>query len=906
MKFADGIQVATLASVDCNTEDTGVQVKRKQPRYESTAVSLRQRREQLIAAFQKSAADDFLYQHTRILDEYFREQFENSKVGPRIGINQNPYVFIALGGYGRGEQCVHSDVDLLFLFQKKVSREAENLIREIVYPLWDIGMDVGYATRNLKECLSLAAKDMEILTPLLDARFVCGMSPLYSDLKEQLHRKILSRQTAKIVAWLIESNHRRHIQYGDSTYRLEPNLKEGAGGLRDYHTMLWLGRIQHQIENRRDLEYFGKLSHDEYRRLNEALVFIWNVRNHLHLICGRKCDQLHFENQLRLAELLDYKQTNGLQPVEHFLSELHGHMGFIKQQHLMFLYEMGYVTRGKPRKRPFKKTRIDGLAVNREMLDFASPKAVLRSPNLLVRIFEESLRLKIPLSPEAKRVVKDFGDRIDATYANAPETVRAFERILVSPAQTFNVLREMLNTGFLQRFIPAFSHVTDRIQYDEYHLYPVDKHLLRTVQALKNFAQSQSEMEQLCGRIYKELKNRKLLLWAALLHDIGKGTGEDDHSLSGGRLVETILTDKGMRGKDVDTVRFLVEKHLFLIKTATRRDIHDEETAILCAREIEKPERLKMLYLLTVADCKSTGPNAWNDWTASLLRDFFLKVLNVLEKAELASHEVVANSKNKISRALAAADSEQERADMAPVLEALSPRYLLYTTADQILEDIRRYGRLGEKAFVWDITRSAQSGTRTVKICAKDRPGLFSKIAGVFTLNNIDIIDAQIFTWRNQIAMDIFEVRPPPDKLFEEERWMRASENLNAALDGTLDLVAGLRRKISGLRRRKTLPTSRPHRIVVDNTSSSFFTIVEVFTNDYPGLLFNITDALYSCHLDIWVAKIATKVDQVVDVFYVRDFDGQKVDRPDQEAEIRAAIGDRLLPKAPDRKDANR
>jgi len=876
-----------------------VQVKRRQNLYENAAALLQKRRDDLIASFQKGAVAGFLTQHTRILDEYFREQFENSEVGPRIGISQNPYAFIALGGYGRGEQCVHSDVDLLFLFQKKISRDAEDLIREIVYPLWDIGLDVGYATRTLKECMSLAAKDYEILTPLLDARFVCGMSPLYSELKERLHRKILSRKSGKVVTWLIESNRQRHLQYGDSTYRLEPNLKEGGGGLRDYHTMLWLARIQYKYENRRDLEYFGKLSHDEYRRLNQALQFIWQVRNHLHLICGRKCDQLHFENQLRVAEVLEYKKTNGLQPVEHFLGVLHGHMGFIKQQHLMFLYEMGYITRGKPRKRPSKKTRIDGLAVNREMLDFASPETVLKRPELMILVFQESLRLKIPLSPEAKRIVQEFGHRIDTNFANAPETVKAFERILVSPSPTFNVLREMLNTGFLERFIPAFHEVTNRIQYDEYHLYPVDKHLLRTVQTLKNFGQSESEMEQLYGRIYKDLKNRKPLLWAALLHDIGKGAGEDDHSISGGQLAERILTDKGMRAKDIDTVRFLVEKHLFLIKTATRRDIHDEETAILCAREIVDPQRLKMLYLLTVADCMSTGPNAWNDWTASLLRDFFLKVLNILEKGELASREAVADSKNKIDRALEAAVSEQEREEIAPILEVLSPRYLLYATTDQILEDIRRYRRLGEKDFVWDVTRSAHSDTRTVKICAKDRPGLFSSIAGVFTLNNIDIVDAQIFTWRNQIAMDIFEVRPPPDKLFEEERWVRAADNLNAALDGTLDLATALRNKLTGIRRRKRPPARRPHRIVVDNSSSSFFTIVEVFTDDYPGLLFNITDALYRCQLDIWVAKIATKVDQVVDVFYVRDFDGQKVDRPEQEEEIRAAVGERLLPDVP-------
>ena len=244
---------------------------------------------------------------------------------------------------------------------------------------------------------------------------------------------------------------------------------------------------------------------------------------------------------------------------------------------------------------------------------------------------------------------------------------------------------------------------------------------------------------------------------------------------------------------------------------------------------------------------------------------------------------------------LASAASGQDHDELAKIFSVLSPRYLNYATTDQILEDIGRYQRLGSKDFVWNVTRAADSQTRTVKICAKDRPGLFSKIAGVFTLNSIDIIDARIFTWRNKIAVDIFEVKPPPDQLFEEDRWSRAEKNLSDALVDRLDLATALRKKVSGFRRRKSPPVRRPHRIIVDNSASKFYTIIEVFTNDYRGLLFNITDALFHCRLDIWVSKIATKVDPVVDVFYVRDFDGQKVEAPEQVAEIKASIEKRLI-----------
>jgi [protein-PII] uridylyltransferase len=858
--------------------------------------SLQKKRERLIKRFSEIDSTAFLTQHTRMIDEYFQQSFEASMVGPRIGIDKNPYTFIALGGYGRGEQCLHSDIDLLFLFKNKIPDAADNLIQEIIYPLWDIGLKVGYAARSFKECLQLAAKDYEVLTPLLDARFICGISALYSELTQQLHKRLLTRQSRRIINWLIDSNRQRHKHFGDSTYRLEPNLKEGRGGLRDYHTMLWMARIKFQLKHRRDLKYSGILSHDEFQHLSRALSFIWKVRNRLHMITGRKCDQLHFENQIKLAESLSYEKGNGQHPVENFLAELHGQMDFIKQQHLMFLYELGYATQGRPRKMPAKKTKVKGLIVKKDMLNFSSLKKILRTPHLLIQIFEESVRLKIPLSSEAKRLVREFGYLVDENFSAAPLTIKSFGRILLAPAPTFNVLKEMLNTGFLIRLIPEFEEIVNRIQYDEYHLYPVDKHLLRTVQTIKNFSRSEdAQLEPLCRKLYRELKKRKLLLWGALLHDIGKGKSGKKHAQTGAEMVRAILAPKGFNANEIETVSFLVKNHLFLINNATRRDIFDEETAIACAREIANIERLKMLYLLTVADSKSTGPHAWNEWTATLLRDLFLKVLSILEKGELASREAIADFTAKKEFVLNSATSKKKRQELVELFSVLSPRYLLYATSDQILEDIARYRRLAKNDFVWDITRTADPYRRTVKICAHDRPGLFSKIAGVFTLNNIDIIDAQIFTWRNKIAVDIFEVKPPPDLVFEDERWARAEENLKFALGKQLNLTAALKNKVSRYGTKKRPTAIRPHRVIVDNTSSSFFTIVEVFSYDFPGLLYSITDALYRCRLDIWVAKISTKVDQVVDVFYVRDFNGQKAASPQQEDLIKTAIKEKLF-----------
>ena len=851
--------------------------------------TLQQNRELLVSEFLKGRTTDFLDQNALVLDHYFHESYERSAAGLKIGITGNPYAVVALGGYGRGEQCIHSDVDILLLFEKKVPAQAEDLIVDIIYPLWDLGLDVGHATRSVEECAEIAERDIEVLTSLLDARFVCGMSLLYSKLMERLRKKLILKYPEKFISLLVERNQKRHEHFGDSAYLLEPNLKEGQGGLRDYHTILWIARIKADIKQPRDLEYYGCFSHEEFSSLTKALGFIWSVRNRLHHLAGRKCDQLHFEHQIKLADALNFKKDNGQQPVEIFLGELHGQMEFIKQQYLMFLHEPENTGTQKGRKKTGGQTRTEGLEIKRGMLCFASPEAILNTPELLIKIFKESARLKLPLSAESKRLVRDFLHIVDRDFRTSASVVRTFERILVTPLSQFNVLNEMLNTGFLVRFIPEFGGIVNRIQYDEYHVYPVDKHLLRTVRTIKNFGTPEDPVTNpLCGEIYNELTDKKLLLWAALLHDIGKGEAGDGHSEKGEKIVRGILEEKGYSSREIETVAFLVREHLLLIKTATRRDTNDEETALFCAKKIKSPEDLKMLYLLTVADCISTGPKAWNEWTEILLTGFFLKILNILEKGELASSEAIVLIENKKREVLnSAAIPEQESEQL---LNVMSPRYLLYTSASEIRDHIRLCKKMGNAAFIWDIAKSPDTNTRTVTVCAKDAPGLFSKIAGIFTLNNIDILNARVYTWRNNIALDIFNVMPPPDQLFEKEKWDRAEGHLHAALSGKLNIADAIREKDAAYGPPKPHISDKPPRIEVDNTSSAFFTIIEVFTYDFPGLLFRITDALFKFRLDVWFSNIATKADQVVDVFYVRDFDGQKADSPDQVGAIRANL----------------
>ena len=699
--------------------------------HEPAAESLRSKTAALVSQFLNNEDTTFIKQYSRIIDEYFRESFEKSIVGPRLILKKHPFAIIALGGYGREEQCIHSDIDLLFLFEKRVPEAVEDLIREMVYPLWDLGLDVGHATRTLKECISIAKEDIEVLTSLLDARFVCGMSPLFSKLLDQFRKKIIKRHENKIVAGLIERNRQRHKYFGDSAYLLEANLKEGQGGLRDYHTMLWIARIKSNLKQYRDLEYHGYLSHDEFQSLVESLTFIWNVRNRLHHIAGRKCDQLHFEFQIKMAEALKFKKENGQTPVEIFLSQLHGHMETLKQHYLMLMYELGYSkTSLRRRRKRAADTLIKGLNVTKDgMLNFESPEKILSTPNLLMKIFEESAELKIPLSAEAKRLVKEFDYLVDDHFSSSPPNVKSFERILTASAPTFNALNEMLNAGFLVRFIPEMKDIINRIQYDEYHLYPVDRHSLRAVDIIKKIGTpDDTAKDPLCVDLYKKLKTRTLLLWAALLHDIGKGDAGANHSESGAKMARSILIRKGYKPEYAETVSFLIEHHLLLIKAATRRDILDEETALYCARKIKDVRRLEMLYILTAADSMATGPKAWNDWVSALLRDLFFKVLNILEKGELATLEAVEIVDKKIATIVRSSPDGKAKKKVESLLGIMSPRYLLYTPADKILEHAELYRHMGNAEFVWNVAHPSRSNTRTVTICAHDRPGLFSKI----------------------------------------------------------------------------------------------------------------------------------------------------------------------------------
>ena len=853
-------------------------------------------KERLIGRFLAGTDEDlFLHEHTELLDEYFRESYARSRVGPQMRMERNPCAFVALGGYGRREQCLRSDVDLLLLFRRQVPDGADELVREIVYPLWDAGLEVGHATRSLGECLQLAGKDFEVLTSLLDARFLCGFSPLYTELALALNDRVLPGHARPYLQWLVKRNRERHDRFGDSTYLLEPNLKEGQGGLRDYHALTWMALTAYRTRDPAELARTGRITEAEFTALTGAISLISKVRNRLHQMTGRKCDRLYFEYQVELARALGFRDRGGRQAVEHCLGTLHGHMEFLKQLYLVFEGKTAPRRPGfaLPRVRA-ARLRTRGLRKVQGTLDFQSPATLDETPFLLLKIFEQSLHQNVPLSLEARRTVRESLYLVDRGFRDARPTADTFRRILTAPASTTDPLPEMLQTGFLASFLPEMKGIVNLIQYDEYHLYPVDRHSLRTVQVLKGFGgraagPAAAGEDALARQLFRELEDPEPLFWAALLHDVGKGSGAADHAERGARIARKVAARMRLDPEASDRICFLVREHLALVKTATQRDIQEERVVLQFARRFRDARDLVLLYLLTVADARATGPKAWSSWIDTLLKELFFKTRNLLEKGEALAAAAAAQTAEKKRLELRKLAPHIPAQDLDRLVETMAPRYLLYTPAADILRHLDLLQALSSRPCALE-HRTAGPDLRTVTVCAWDRPGLFSKIAGVFTLHNLGIHEAGIFTWGNGVALDIFTVQAPPDLLREEETWAAVERDLLAALSGELDLEAAVDRKIRQYRRTGRRPAARPDKVVVDNRESDFFTIVEVATQDRPGLLYKITRALFRCDADVRVAKIAARVDQVLDIFYVRDVHGQKMDGPAQEEALREAI----------------
>jgi [protein-PII] uridylyltransferase len=856
---------------------------------------LRQSRESLLARFARGDASSvFLESYSGIMDHYFRRRLEESAIGQALFRKKHALALVAMGGYGRGELCVHSDIDIMILFGTKIPGEARKLADEFFFPLWDLGLDLGYATRTIKDCLGLAKDDFEVLTSIMDARFVCGDSTLYLTLMDKINGRLGDKKAVEFARWLEDQDKLRVQRFGDASDLLEPNLKEGIGGLRDYHHMLWLARALYGLRAPRDLEYHGQLSHREFVDLNEDLHFIWLTRNHLHQLSGRANDRLSFEYQEPISLRLGFRNEAHTMGVEQFLGRLHATMAGVKAIHRSFS-RSHMPLKTQPRRRASSPALPEGLHMSNEQIHFHGATSILSDPLLLFEVFFQSAQTGCELSMEATRLVKEFLFLVDDPFRSARQSVDAFLKIINDPNGHL-ALDQMHEAGFLETFIPELGHVRDRVQFDTYHIYPVGRHIIETYRYLSTLGQ---ENEILLLDLFSELGDPEPLKLAGIFHDIGK-TG-NDHARRGATIAEKILNRFGYDVYKTGMILFLIRNHLLLAETATRRDLNDEKVIVQCARIIEDPLKLKMLYLLTWADSRATGPRAWNDWIANLVQELFFKVLHMMETGELATMDAARRASQTESAVRRAMSKTMGEAELNGFMEDMPPRYLLEIGPREVMHHMALVTRLRERLnhdgpneCVIEPKEVEGEGCWTVTFIAMDRPGIFSIFAGVLSLNNINILSAQIYTWQDGTVVDLFKVTHPLDPLHGHDTWRRVEGNLRLALDGSLPLEERLREKSApSILSVQKIPPRAPS-VVIDNASSDFFTVIEVFADDRLGLLFLITSTLFHLGLDIHIAKIATKSDQVADIFYVREAGGEKVESDRREEEIRAGLLQKL------------
>ncbi|MBN2418015.1 MAG: [protein-PII] uridylyltransferase [Deltaproteobacteria bacterium] len=856
----------------------------------SACNELKRSRNSLFAGFSNGTVkENFQEDYSEIIDNYFRISIQESETGQDLFKKKIPFALVAVGGYGRKELCLYSDIDILVLFNRKIPASAKQLTGELFYPLWDLGLELGYGVRTVKDCIKLGHTDYEVLTSLMDARFLCGDSLLYLNMVETLQKKVIEKESLKFIRWLQDRNTVRMINFGDASHQLEPNLKEGIGGLRDYHHILWMAKSLYDIRNVRDLEYLGKLSYQEYHELSNEVHFICHVRNHLHQLSGRKNDRLNFIYQEEIAKRLNYKKALKSAAVEQFLEELHTSMENIKILHRSFLY--GHAVKKSP-----KKVNVDladirqGLHLHQDEIAYNSATAILEDPSILMRVFEVSAKYGITLTMDARRLTKEFLSLIDDEFRSSEKIFNSFLYILNSP-NAVEILDQMFETGFLDALFPEFGEVRGRVQFDAYHIYPVGRHMLEAVSYVKNIAK---EKDILLVDTYADLKNKEQLLLAAFLHDIGK-TGKE-HSRRGARIARNLLERVNYPEDSIEEITFLIENHLFLAETATRRDLNDEKVIIQSARTIGNIDRLKALYILTWADSKATGPRVWNEWTGNLIQEMFFKVLHILERGELATPDTslrIAKLKRQLKKLTA---HSMDKQTFEQYFEVMPPRYKLSIPAPEavrhmeLVEELKRRLFEGETApFIFEFRENTIGGFCEVCFIAKDRPGLFSDIAGVMALNNINILNANIYTWRDNTAVDLFSVTRPLDNINPQETWNRIERDFGKIADGKLAISSRLSTKAApGIGTFKK--PEKPTKINIDNASSDFFTLIEVFSTDKVGLLYLITKTLFDLHLDIRIAKIGNKGDQSADIFYVNDFEGQKIEDETQIGEIKNAL----------------
>jgi [protein-PII] uridylyltransferase len=788
---------------------------------------------------------------------------------------------VAHGGYGRGELSPHSDVDLLFLYNWKTSGFVEWVAEKTLHALWDAGVQVGHAARSVAQSMRLAGKDTKVRTSLLDARLLCGDASIWKEFADAAEEWLVRRNGRRFIQETLAEAENRRRRFGGSVYLLEPDVKEGEGGLRDIHGALWIGRVKCGIRVLDDFVAHGLLRPEDLAELKAGEDFLWRVRNELHFSSGKHRDQLRFEEQERVAQALGFTEERKLRNVEVFMRTYYRHAAQVSRLTSLALHRLSEPSVGVEAKRELVGREISpGIRLARKQLSLAESATLDGGPEALLGLFAAAQRRKVELSHETRELVRARLGSIDDTARRSAALGAAFMAILKGE-RVYETLVDMHRCGVLGALIPEFERLLCMVLHDHYHIYTVDQHSLRLVKELELFKSGGArDVSPLITQLARETEKNDILYMGALFHDIGKGYG-GGHSELGSQMARQIARRLRLNADDSAQVEFLVRHHLLMSTVALRRDLDDDKTIKDFARSVRTVTNLKMLFLLTCADIKSVAPGIWSDWKASLLEQLYLATLPVLEvweKGEALTENRPARVRRIRERLRRRAGAEFGPTKARALTSALPAPYLLTTPE----EDMPRHLKLVDKAaaggFVTELRHFPERGFSEWAICTGDRSGLFALITGVLAASGFDVLSARATTCSNGIVLDVFRIShgDRADIAQARPRWDRVERRLAKALNGTLDVARLVEESGRPSLIRRPAPRV-PTLIKVDNEASDGLTVVEVYTEDRIAVLFTIAETLHRLGVSIHFAKISTNVDQAADIFYVTDSQGKKI-----------------------------
>lgn len=826
--------------------------------------------------------------YTGLMDRFIRSLVPLAGIWEEAEeIRENRLALVALGGYGRGELCLGSDLDLLFIHKGKLSPEITETVTRVLYPLWDTKLEVGHTVLTLQECIRLIKQDFRFQTSVMDARFLLGSRPFFHTFMAALWSRV-EREKRSLLNQLLIYQKKREGKYSGQAYFVEPDVKEGLGGLRDFEFMAWIARIHFKLEGLSQIRRLPVFSHFETNRLTYSKSYLLKVRNQLHILAGRKEDRLLLPYQKDISQIFGYRDRASLTVPEKLMRHVYVHMNRIRYAHEEFQEKMLDILDPRPFKSPLSQLPPE-FRITKGHMVLKEDGFLQKDPLLILRAFSEAnqrgLFLGSGLILEAKKRLATDGKRL----VDIPGAKRLFLELFYRPSNP-RILRLALEIGLISHFIPEFKKIRNLAKLSLYHEETVDLHSLKTLKVIDDISKGvYDEKLPLLKVIFKELKQPHFLFLAGLLHDIGKGY-QGDHPKKGVELIRPILQRLGLAGEALTVIPFLVEHHLLLVDISQRRDLNEERTSVQIAQTLENEENLKQLFLLTVADSFSTGPMASSDWKILLLMELYLKVRRILMRGTLASPDItkrLEDRKKRLERLLRPYSSKK---NIMALMDQVSTRYFLNTPLETMSHHFRLALSMGEKKLSWVLQKVKDISVTRVILCTHDSPGLFSKMVGVFALNNIEVLSANVFTLKNGLAFDIYEVTNPLDPLRETEQWKKIHEDIISALDERFPIDALVSRKDQ---RRLSSTGHYGHTISradVNNGVSDFFTGIEVSSEARVGLLYKLAKKISSLGLDIRFAKVNRDKEKMNGVFYVRDSDGQKVQDEEQIKKIEEGI----------------